>query len=97
MWSHGTKVTVAAKSVQVSEKSAIQMFHYLREVCTTKLLHTPPQLGGPGVIVQLDESLFNHKAKHNRGRRADKEAEHWVFGIADTSFKPSITYMELKV
>ncbi|CAC5422633.1 unnamed protein product [Mytilus coruscus] len=71
------------------------MFHYLREVCSTKLIQTPAQLGGPGVVVQIDESLFNHKAKHNRGRRAKKEGELWVFGLADTSFKPAITYMEL--
>ncbi|CAC5422634.1 unnamed protein product [Mytilus coruscus] len=65
------------------------------EVCSTKLIQTPAQLGGPGVVVQIDESLFNHKAKHNRGRRAKKEGELWVFGLADTSFKPAITYMEL--
>jgi hypothetical protein len=45
-----------------------------------------------GVIVQIDESLFNHKSKYNRGRRASKE--QWVFGLADTSSKPAITYME---
>jgi hypothetical protein len=43
---------------------------------------TPVELGGPGVIVQIDESLFNHKSKYNRGRRASKE--QWVFGLADT-------------
>jgi hypothetical protein len=37
-------------------------------------------------------SLFNHKSKYNRGRRASKE--QWVFGLADTSSKPAITYME---
>jgi hypothetical protein len=37
-------------------------------------------------------SLFNHKSKYNRGRRASKE--QWVFGLADTSCKPAITYME---
>jgi hypothetical protein len=25
------------------------------------------------VIIQIDESLFNHKAKYNRGRSASKE------------------------
>jgi hypothetical protein len=62
------------------------MFQYLRDVCSTKLLSTPVELGGPGVIVQIDESLFNHKS------RASKE--QWVFGLADTSSKPAITYME---
>jgi hypothetical protein len=50
------------------------------------------ELGGPGVIVQIDESLFNHKSKYNRGRQDSKE--QWVFGLADTSSKPAITYME---
>ena len=49
--------------------------------------------GGPGVILQIDESLFCHKARYNRGRRASKE--QWVFGIADTSHKPAITYIEI--
>lgn len=35
-----------------------------REVAWEALLRHPiPQLGGPGVIVQVDESLFNHKSK----------------------------------
>ena len=37
-------------------------------------------------------SLFNHKSKYNRGRRASKE--QWVFSLADTFSKPAITYME---
>lgn len=49
------------------------------------------ELGGPGVIVQIDEGLFNHKANYNRGRGASKE--QWVFWLADTSFKPATTYM----
>ena len=69
------------------------MYQYLRDVCSTKLLNTPIELGGPGVVVQIDESLFNHKSKYKRGRRPKKEL--WIFGLADTSFKPAITYMEL--
>ena len=76
-----------------SRITIIQMFQYLRDVCSTKLLSTPVELGGPGVIVQIDESLFNHKSKYNRGRRASKE--QWVFGLADTSSKPAITTWKL--
>ena len=93
LWSHQTKVTAAVKQVDIGEKTVIQMYQYLRDVCSSKLLHTPIQLGGQDVVVQIDESLFKHKSKHNRGRRPQKEL--WVFGLADTSYKPAITYLEL--
>ncbi|KAI4293366.1 hypothetical protein PAPHI01_2640, partial [Pancytospora philotis] len=51
----------------------------------------PVRLGGPGIICQVDESLFVHKQKYHVGRVA--ETERWVFGIVDTSFSPSKGYM----
>ena len=41
------------------------VYRWLREVCSTKLLQSPIVLGGPGVIVQIDESLFRHEVKVN--------------------------------
>ena len=35
-----------------------QIYPWLWEVCTTKLLATPIQLGGPGTVVQIDESFY---------------------------------------
>ena len=40
------------------------------------------QLGGPGHIVQIDESSFTKKYKFKRGRYPKKD--RWVFGIAET-------------
>jgi hypothetical protein len=93
--SHQTKVSTTVKQVEIGEKTVIQMYQYLRDVCTTKLLNTPIQLhvGSQDVVVQIDESLFNHKSKYNWGRRPQKEL--WVFGLADTSHKPTITYLEI--
>lgn len=53
----------------------------------------PISLGGPDIICQCDESLFVHKAKYNHGRRPSDQV--WVFGIADTSFKPARFYVEI--
>ncbi|VDI57254.1 Hypothetical predicted protein [Mytilus galloprovincialis] len=93
LWSQERKVNTVVKQVDIGEKTVIQMYQYLLDVCSTKLLNTPIELGGPGVVVQIDDCLFNHKSKYNRRGRLKKEL--WVFGLADTSFKPAITYMEL--
>ena len=46
----------AASDVEVDKNTAV-------DVCSTKLLATLIILGGPGVIVQVDESLYRHKPK----------------------------------
>ena len=50
----------AAEEAKVNKETAIKLFQWLREVCSTKLLQTPILLGGPGNIVEVDESLFRH-------------------------------------
>ena len=51
------------------------------------------KLGGPGVIIEIDESLFRHKPKYHRGRAPQNEL--WVFGMVDTSYTPCRGYMEI--
>ena len=49
---------------QVDRHSAVDIYQWLREVCQTRLLRDPPiVLGGQGIIVEVDESLFWHKPK----------------------------------
>ena len=48
---------------RVSVKTAIDFYNFLREVCSSQLLGEPILFGGPGVIVQIDESLFDHNSK----------------------------------
>ena len=56
-------VTDAYEEASVDKGTAIDVYRWLREVCSSKLLQTPIVLGGPCVIVQIDESLFHHKPK----------------------------------
>ena len=58
LWSREYPVSEAAKDSEVSQRITIDI-----EVCTNQLLPTTIILGGPGVIVQIDESLFQHKPK----------------------------------
>ena len=89
-----TKLQEQLDEGECSTKSAIDVFNFLREVCTNKLIAMGNiRLGGPNVIVQIDESLFNHKPKYHHGRRPHHE--QWVYGLVDTSTRPCIGYMEL--
>ena len=62
-WAREYPVTMAAYDTEITEKSAVDIYQFLRDVCSTKLLQTPIVLGGQGVIVEIDESLFRHKPK----------------------------------
>ena len=56
-------VTAACKEAEVASKTAINVYQWLKEVCSTKLLATPIKLGDPGAVIQANESLFNYKSK----------------------------------
>ena len=62
-WSQDYPVTDAKTTAEVDIGTAVDVYRWLREVCSTKLLGMTIQLGGPGVVVQIDESLFRHKPK----------------------------------
>ena len=62
-WVRQYPVTDAAQEASVGRDTAIDVYQWLREVCSTKLIATTIKLGGPGKIVQIDESLFRHKPK----------------------------------
>ena len=68
LWSRDCPVTDAAKEAQITEKSAIQLYQYFRDVCSWRLVsYDPPvALGGTGKVVSIDESLFCHKVKVNQ-------------------------------
>ena len=64
-WSRQYTETQAAEDAKVSQVTAVQAYQYLRDVCSWRLTTVDALrlLGGPGVIVQTDESLFHHKPK----------------------------------
>ena len=63
-WVRQYPVTDAHEEAEVGEHTAIDIYQWLREVCSQKLLGDPQiVLGGPHTIVQIDESLFRHKPK----------------------------------
>ena len=65
-WTREYPVIQLSKEAEITEDIACDIYQWFREVCSTKLLNTPITLGGPGVIVQIDESQFKHKPKVSR-------------------------------
>ena len=106
-------MTRAAEEAKVTEMTAIQCYQYLRDVCSWRLtsVDSPLLLGGQGVVVQIDESLFRHKPKVNiegseqlltfcdifsqHHRGRPPRSEQWVFGMVDTSTTPALGIMEM--
>ena len=64
-WIREYPVTDAAEEAKVTETTAIQVYQYFRDICSWRLLthDSPLLLSGPGVVVQIDESLFSHTPK----------------------------------
>ena len=63
-WVRQYPVTDAHEEAEVGEHTAINIYQWLRKVCSQKLLGDPQiVLGGPHTIVQINESLFRHKPK----------------------------------
>ena len=48
-------VSDACEEAQVTAKTAVDVYQWLREVCATTLLQAPIMLGGPSRVVQIDE------------------------------------------
>ena len=53
----------------------------------------PIILGGPGVLVQIDETMLNHKVKAHRGRSPKEQT--WALGMVDCIYKPAKNIMML--
>ncbi|KAA3669764.1 uncharacterized protein DEA37_0006204, partial [Paragonimus westermani] len=79
-WLIEIPVSTTAELVGVTRATAIQWYQYCRDICSTKMLALQQQLGGPGHIVQIDETLM-FKRKYHVGHAAE---QHWVFGMYDS-------------
>jgi hypothetical protein len=82
-------VTLAIETWKVAPKTAVDTYSLLREVCEIEMVNMP-KLGGPGKVVEVDET-FVSRSKNNRGRRSmwqpgkdvEKEPGTWVVGAIE--------------
>ena len=53
-----------------------EYYRFIREVIEDDLINNPVQIGGPGVIVEIDETKRG-KRKYHRGHRVEGRNEQW--------------------
>ncbi|MGL5706783.1 MAG: transposase [Aeromonas sp.] len=92
-WSRDATQTDIITELSISRETINKILTKLR--CNIRRFFdaNPIRLGGPGIICQIDESLFRHKPKYHVGRYPSNEK--WVFGIADTSYTPAKVFLQL--
>ena len=73
----------------LSLRTVVTVLQKLRHICSLKILNGNLKLGGRGKTVEIDESMFGHKRKYNRGRIGRGT---WVFGIVERGTGRALTF-----
>ena len=82
-WVYQLPSDFIARELDISEHSLMDWKNFAREVCLCVIETGSEQIGGPGCVVEIDESKFG-KRKYHRGKRVD---EVWVFGGIERDLK----------
>ena len=88
LWSVEESEGRASKILSLSIKTTIDIYKFFRDVCQQYFQRNPIQLGGSGLILNVDESCFAHQVRH-------KGPAAWVFGIVDSSVEPAFGYLQV--
>ena len=79
-WVHNVDQDLIKLELDInSNTTLVDWFNFGRDVCVEILIKDSKKIGGPGHIVEIDESKFG-KRKFNKGRQVDG---CWVLGGID--------------
>ena len=81
------------KLTLLSKNTIYKIREFLIEKIIKFYINNPIKLGGPGAIINIDETMLNHKIKAHRGRVPTEQI--WALVIVDTSFSPSLGYVTI--
>lgn len=95
LWLQKVPAKTAASMLGWRADTAGRWLKHLRQIVTEMILtgdFSDVVLGGPGIIVEIDESKFG-KRKYNRGRRANGD---WVMGMVERTTRRRIVMIVVK-
>ena len=75
-WTYKYPQEIILHELGLSTKTVVNFYNFCREVCKVVLEKQSEPIGGPGKVVEIDESKFG-KRKYHGGKRVDGA---WVFG-----------------
>ena len=78
-WCYNIPLEYVSFQLEISETSLVDWFNFCRDVCADILLSDNKKIGGPGHMVEIDESKFG-KNKYGYGRSVEGV---WVLGGID--------------
>lgn len=82
-----------SKYVNVNKTTVTKLKTLVVETIQQHFATNPIRLGGPGVVVHVDETMLTHTVRSHRGRAP--RVQVWAITIVDTSFTPSRGYAKI--
>ena len=83
-WTYKYPNNIVVHESRLHERTVVDFYNFCREVCCVILEEQSEGIGGPGKVVEIDESKFG-KRKYNRGKRVEGV---WVFGGIERNSDP---------
>jgi hypothetical protein len=86
-WSSGLNQKNILRFIGVGRNTLSKFRRLIINRIKTYFERNPISLGGVGIVVQIDETMINHKIKAHRRRTPNIQT--WLLCITDTSFVPA--------
>ena len=76
LWSFKIPVCSVIALTDLSNITVMRWYSFFKKICSHHLNNNPRKIGGPGVVVEVDESIIARR----KFRVGDSVEEGWVFG-----------------